>query len=194
MRKTIKLLSYAAFAGVFLITACNNTTSEKVEEKMDTMANNAQNAMNNMTDDKNDSADDAEFVRDIAKSNDMELHMLAQGRTMGTDAELKSNAKKMEADHKKLAQQVKEYAASKNITLDTADMDHDMDKNDKKGADWDKKWADDMVDEHEKDIKKFEDEQDDVLDPALKDMITNTLPILRSHLDMSKKLQEKLNK
>lgn len=191
--KKLAIIGNLIFAGALMMASCDSATSEKVEEKVDTMASNIGAAVDSLG--NNDADDDADFVQDVTKSNAMELHMLAQGRTMGTNAELKSAAKKMEADHKKLASEMKEYAAKKNIALDTADMDHHDDAaDDKKGAEWDKEWIDDMVEDHEKDIKKFEDAENDVKDPELKAMITKTLPILREHLEMSKKLQEKLNK
>jgi putative membrane protein len=191
--KKLAIIGNLIFAGALMMASCDSATSEKVEEKVDTMASNIGAAVDSLG--NNDADDDADFVQDVTRSNAMELHMLAQGRTMGTNAELKSAAKKMETDHKKLASEMREYAAKKNIALDTADMDHHDDAaDDKKGVEWDKEWIDDMVEDHEKDIKKFEDAENDVKDPELKAMITKTLPILREHLEMSKKLQEKLNK
>ena len=99
-------------------------------------------------------------------------------------------------DHKKLGDDVAAYIASKNLTLndvDTSDMDNDL--NDKPaGRDFDKAWADKMVKDHEKVIDLFEDAQDDVNDAELKTMISNAIPKLKSHLDMAKQLQEKLDK
>jgi putative membrane protein len=69
------------------------------------------------------------------------------------------------------------------------------DKNDdKKGAEWDKEWIDDMVEMHEKDVKKFEEAQNDVADPELKTMVSEALPVLRSHLDMTKQIKAKMDK
>ena len=53
-------------------------------------------------------------------------------------------------------------------------------------------WTDEMVDAHEKTISRFESAQKDVKDEELRTMITNTLPTLRSHLDMMKGLQAKM--
>jgi putative membrane protein len=190
----MKFLSTFILASIFLFASCDSTTSEKVEEKMDTLANKVENAADNLGNrtDSMDKGDDADFVEDAVKLNNMELHMLAEGRTKGTNAELKSAAKKMEADHKKLAKKMSEYAAKKNITIDTADH-HDMDDNDAKGAAWDKEWADDMVEDHEKAIKEFEEGQNEVQDAELKAIITETLPTLREHLESAKKLQAKLS-
>jgi putative membrane protein len=189
----MKFLSAFALASVFLVASCDSTTTEKVEEKMDTLGNKVENAADDLRNriDSMDKDDDADFVQDAVKANNMELHMLAEGRTHGTNAEVKSTAKKMEADHKKLGAKLKDYAAKKNITVDTAD--HEMDDKVTKGAAWDKEWADDMVSEHEKAVKDFEDAQDDVEDAELKSMIADALPTLREHLESAKKLQAKLS-
>jgi putative membrane protein len=190
MKKLI-IIGNIILAGTFFLASCDSTTSEKIEGRADTIGSKIEASVDSMG--YNDADDDADFVREAVKSNNMELHMLADGKTKGTDAELKSAAKKMEADHKKLANEMKAYASKKNIELDTADADHD-DHDAAKGADWDKKWVNDMVDDHERDIKKFEDAEKDVQDAELKSMISKALPTLREHLEMSKKLQQKFNK
>lgn len=179
-----------------LLTACNNTTTEKMENEGDTLANKIENAVETAGDKISDigKTDDTSFVQNAVKSNQMELRMLENGVKMGTAKEVKDAAKKMIADHEKLGQQMKTYAAKKNIPLDQ-DMDKDMnDINEQKGASWDKEWLNRMVDEHQKDISKFEDAQDDVNDPELKTMITEALPVLRGHLDMVTQLRDKMNK
>ena len=187
----MKFLSTFILASVFLFASCDSTTTENVEEEMDTLADKIENATDNLGN-RMDKDDDADFVQDAVKANNMELHMLAEGKTMGTNAELKSAAGKMEADHKKLGKKLSDYAAKKSIVIDTADH-HDMDNNDAKGAAWDKEWADDMVEDHEKDIKKFEEAQNEVEDAELKTIITETLPSLREHLESAKKQQAKLS-
>ena len=49
-----------------------------------------------------------------------------------------------------------------------------------------------MVDAHQQTIDKFQQAQNDVSDPDLKTIITNTLPTLHKHLDMCKVLQAKM--
>jgi putative membrane protein len=109
--------------------------------------------------------------------------------------EVKGHADHMISDHKQLGDDVAAYISKKNLTLegvDTADTDNDLAEK-AAGKDFDKAWADKMVSDHEKVIDMFEDAQDDVKDPELKTMITNAIPKLKSHLDMAKQLQEKLD-
>ncbi|HXS37729.1 MAG TPA: DUF4142 domain-containing protein [Flavipsychrobacter sp.] len=137
----------------------------------------------------------AAFVTDVVKANADEIMMLQAGIDKGTSKELKSDAKKMIKDHKSLAKEMGDYASKKNMTLPTLDTSmNNMGMDNTTGKDWDKSWTDKMVDGHQKTIDKFEASQNEVTDPDLKTLITNTLPTLHSHLDMCQKLQKDLNK
>ena len=189
-----KIFSYTAIAGIALFAACNNNTSETTETSTDTtITPSGDTAVTTTTTTVETTNKDADFVADVIKANAMELKMLAAGKTMGTDKQLRDNAKKMESDHKKLATTMMNYASDNGIAIDTSGTDHDM-ADDKKGKEWDEDWAEKMVDEHQKTIDKFEDAKDDVRDSTLKNIITGTLPTLRAHLSMSKALKEKLDK
>ena len=135
---------------------------------------------------------DADFVMDVAKGNAGEIKMLQMGVDKGTSKMLKDDAKKMLADHKKLAQQAQDYASKHNITLPAPDNMDMSDMDSKKGKDWDMAWAGKMVDGHQTMIAKFEAEQNVAKDPELKTWVTNTLPTLHNHLDMAQKLQSSM--
>lgn len=167
----------------------NNTDSSSVTttaapaDTTNNMAANANNASSNK---------DADFVNDVVTSNAKEMAWLQAGIDNGSK-DVKNDAKMMMKDHKDLADKMKDYASKKNISL-PADQDYskDVDMGNKKGKDWDKAWADKMVDEHQKTIDKFQKAQNDVTDPDLKTIVTNTLPTLQKHLDMCKQLQGKM--
>ncbi len=89
---------------------------------------------------------------------------------------------------------MKDLAMAKGLEVPTVDTAGEVNVNDSKGKAWDKKWADKMVDDHEKIINRYERAEGDVKDADLKAMITKTLSTLRSHLDMAKKLKERLDK
>jgi len=137
-------------------------------------------------------ASDANFVMDVAKANAGEMKMLQAGIDKGTSKMLKEDAKKMLADHAKLAQQAQDYAAKHNITLPAPDNMDMSDMDSKTGKDWDIAWTTKMVDGHQATITKFENEQTAATDPELKTWVTNTLPTLHNHLDMMQKLQSSL--
>jgi len=140
---------------------------------------------------------DSSFVLNAGTQNEDEIKLLQAGIDKGTNAELKAHAKMMLADHKKLGTEVKAYAAKKKYsTFSSADSKasdelSDLNKN-KAGKDWDKAWADKLVDGHEKTINLFEKGQSNVKDPVLNGMITKTLPTLHSHLTMVQGVQTSL--
>jgi putative membrane protein len=137
---------------------------------------------------------DQDFIKDAVEMNTKELAWLNAGNTMGTDKELKGHAKMMIADHEKMGMDVKDYATKKALEIPNVDTAGEVDDNEKRGKDWDRKWAEKMVDDHQKVIKRFENAQNDVKDEELRTMISNALPKLRSHLEMSEKLRDRLSK
>lgn len=174
-------------------TACNNASQERVEDQLDTMTSKVENKVAEVKQDMKDSKDE-NFVKEVIRSNDMELEMLDAALKNGTIRDVKDAAKKMKPDHEKMGKEMKAYAAGKNITLDVPDKDHNDMANEKLGKEWDKNWADKMVAEHERIVGNFEDGERDLSDPALKTIVTNALPTLRSHLEISKALRDKLNR
>ena len=87
-------------------------------------------------------------------------------------------------------------ASQKSVTLpDSVSAEHkkmmtDLQK--KKGIDFDKAYIDGMVKDHQKDVKEFEEAANKVKDTDVKAFITNTLPVLKTHLDSAKAIQKRL--
>lgn len=159
-------------------TATATTTPAATPAAADTAASAAATANPNQT-----------FVTDVLKANAGEMQMLQAGIDKGTSKMLKDDAKKMLADHKMLATQLTDYANKNNIAVPAMENMDMSDMNSKTGKDWDAAWTDKMVAGHQATITKFETSENTVTDPALKTMITNTLPTLHKHLDMVTKLQ-----
>ena len=65
---------------------------------------------------------------------------------------------------------------------------------DYKGADFDKMFVKHMIDDHEKDVKLFTQAGRELKNEKLKDFAEKTLPALKDHLDMAKKIHERLDK
>jgi putative membrane protein len=192
MTKHLRSLVALALVSTVALFGCGEGTEDRTDEHTDSLSTTDNNGMNDTS--RNNNAD-ADFLSDAVEANTMEMRALMLGKEKGSK-EVKSHAQHMIDDHKKLGDDVAAYIASKNLTLDDVDTaDRDNDLNDKAaGKDFDKAWADKMVKDHEKVIDLFEDAQDDVNDAELKTMISNAIPKLKSHLDMAKQLQEKLDK
>jgi len=137
---------------------------------------------------------DANFVIDAARSNSQEMQMLEAAEEQGNNKKLKTDAKKMFADHQKLGQQLLDYASKKNITLST---DSSVDMSAMNGDDestFDTAWTQKMIEGHQQMITKFEQAKNTVSDADLKTLISGTLPTLHSHLDMCQSLMTTLKK
>lgn len=174
------------FLGVFLIGltySCKNESEAK-------------EAAEEINEDRfeNSKEDDAEFVVEAA-TMDLKNIELAKLASKSTNAEIKTHAKMIEEGHTKLYNEIKMMAEQKQIaiplTMTTDAIDEYKDLSDKTGADFDKKYLDIMIDNHEKEIKKYENYVEDSKDAEIKTWASNTLAGLRSHLQETKAFKEK---
>ncbi|WP_300598433.1 DUF4142 domain-containing protein [Niabella sp.] len=137
---------------------------------------------------------DAKFAVDAANGGMAEVQLGEMAQNQGADPKVKEFGKMMVTDHSKANDELKMIAAGKNITLPAAPGD-DMQKvaNDlssKSGADFDKAYVKQMVDDHEKTVKLFEDAQKEVQDSDLRAFAVKTLPVLRTHLEHIRALKK----
>jgi putative membrane protein len=140
--------------------------------------------------------DDAKFA--VAAANggmaEVELGQLAQQKAV--NAKVKDFGGMMVTDHTKANDEMKALASAKGITLPVAiDTDEQKVKDDlsaKTGADFDKAYVDNMIDDHKKDIKEFEDAAKNCKDADLKAFAVKTLPTLKMHLDAIQKIHDSM--
>lgn len=131
---------------------------------------------------------DKQFIQDAAKDGMMEVEMGKMGQKQAKNAEVKKFASRMVTDHSKANNQLKALAKKKGVTLDEAA--HKMDKMD--DATFDKDYMDQMVKDHEKDVKEFEEIAKEGSDADVKAWANRTLPTLKKHLELAKQIQGKL--
>jgi len=116
---------------------------------------------------------------------EMELAKMAQEKAASKD--VKEFAAMILTDHMAASEELKAIAAKKNITLPTTlgkDEQEDVDEMAKlTGAEFDKKYVDAMVEDHEKDVKLFQEASIAGQDPDLKQFAGKTLPTLQKHLE-----------
>lgn len=204
MKLLLSRLKYLSMAGIVLVSACEGSkTTNKVENTAETVGNKVENAAEAVGNKVENTATnvankvgtytDQEFVTDVLKANAEEIVWMNAALNKGTDAELRSHARMMLADHKKTGKDFTEYASKMNYKMPQLDTANAVNIGKKVGKDWDEEWAEDMVDAHQKLIGKFEDKQDDVQDPELVILLDKTLAVLRTHLDMAKQLEKRLD-
>jgi putative membrane protein len=126
---------------------------------------------------------------------EIELGKLAQ--TKSTNPDVKALGKMMEDAHSKALADLKATASKKNISIPESSTENVQDAykdlNDKTGHDFDKAYADMMVDGHEKTIDKMEKASEKANDPDIRMWAANMLPELRKHLEHAKMTKEKVD-
>jgi putative membrane protein len=130
---------------------------------------------------------DADFSVEVANGNMTEIQLAGLAKTKAVNKRVKNFAAMMIEDHNRMNAELKRIATAKNITLPDVLSDETKNEIDKlskkeKGA-FDRTYMNMMVEDHKKDVNKFEKMARDCKDPALKDFINQSLPMLKKHLD-----------
>src|SRR6195952_2305241 len=188
-----KLTYITLIAGmIFLMQACSGPKDSKAgaDSANTAAADTAKKDSSMAVVDK----DDAKFA--VAAANggmaEVELGQLAQQKA--ANPKVKDFGAMMVTDHTKANDEMKALATAKGITLPVAiGTDEQKVKDDlsaKTGADFDKAYVSNMIDDHKKDIKEFEDASQNCKDADLKAFAVKTLPTLKMHLDAIQKIHD----
>lgn len=163
--------------------ACNENKKEGTDS-----VENAHDA-NDTNEDKGTGQDDDsnDFAVKAANGGMLEMEVARLAREKAQNNDVKEFAAMMLNDHQKANDELKALAGRKNITLPARLGDDEQKHVDElaklTGSAFDKKYVDLMVDDHEEDIKLFQNAADHVDDADLKAFATKTLPTLQKHLE-----------
>lgn len=139
---------------------------------------------------------DADFAVAAANGGMAEVQMGQLAQQKATSADVKSFGAQMVTDHSKANDKLMALAKQKSITLPAAvgnDEQKKMDDMSKTtGKDFDKGYVKEMVTDHDKDIKLFEDEAKNGKDAEIKAFAASTLPVLKMHQTMIKAIDKKM--
>lgn len=180
--KKLSFLS-AIVPALLFFQACNNNKHDTVA-KADSL-----NAVKDTTKQLSIGVEkvDAGFIVDAANGSMAEIDLGKLAQQKGISKQVKNFGVMMEKDHSKISNFIKAIAVTKNISIPKApgtDEQKTIRKlSNKAGKDFDKAYIDNMIDDHEKDIKAFEKAAKKCLDPDVKSFAAKTLPILHEHLD-----------
>jgi len=136
---------------------------------------------------------DSEFMTKAASGGMLEVELGKVVAQRATTPEAKQFAQQMVTDHTKANNELKALASKKGMKL-PASLGEDQKKVydevlTEKGAKLDQKYVSEMVDDHEEDVKEFQEASTKAGDPAVKAFAAKTLPVLQMHLAMIKKIQ-----
>ncbi len=185
--KTIISLKALLVVGLF-ISACQPST--KTEDSADLAKENNDQVLHNRDDEK-----DADFVVNTMASSYAEIEIAKLAIERSTDEEVISLAKKVEAEHTTIIDELKNYAATKGIEVPVAQTDDQRDElnklAEKDSANFDKEICEALKDDHEDTVSDFEKRIDKTEDPDLKSWISKTLPTLKARVEMLKIHEDK---
>lgn len=141
---------------------------------------------------------DSQFLVDAAATDLMEIKIGELAEQKGLHPEVKKFAKMLVDEHNRSANEVKALADSKGITVPaviTADgMDEFNRLNEKTGTEFDKKFAEMMVDGHQKAINQARKASEDAIDDEVRNWATGKIVTLTGHLEHAKTLKEAVDK
>jgi len=124
------------------------------------------------------------FIKEAFRDNQMEIDMAGVGVTKAQNADLKAFCQQLQQDHTKANQELQPIAQKYGVTENASMREHAVNKFEKEtaGPEFDKKFATEMIKDHQKDIKKFERAASKLQEADVKQYAENMLPKLREHL------------
>jgi len=141
---------------------------------------------------------DKNFVKDAATGGLMEVELGRYAEQNAVNPRVKNYGAMMVRDHTKANEELRSIASAKSINIPTAPDDSELNKiNDlkkKTGAEFDREYIKEMVDDHEKDVDKFRKYAENGNDAELKAFAAKTLPVLLTHQDSAKRIRDAVDK
>jgi putative membrane protein len=132
---------------------------------------------------------DNDFAARAAETNLAEIRMADLAMTKTSNPTVKNLAQRLEADHSKANEQLKQIAVKQNITLPNKLDAKDQAEYDRlsklSGAEFDKAYTRAQVRDHKAVIAEFRREAAHGTDPEMKKYAADTLPVLEHHLQLA---------
>ena len=194
---TIAGLMACSDGGNTNVSVNTNRLTNSAEKALNTAVNTAGNAVNTVanTISKATTSSAEDFMKDAAQGGMAEIELGKLAASKSKDPEIKKFGQMMVTDHTAAGNDLKALAAKKNYTLPTDIGSHKStyDKlNGLNGADFDKAYVNDMVDDHEADLSAFQKQADNATDPDVKAFAAKVVPVVKKHLDAIKAIQAKM--
>jgi putative membrane protein len=193
----MKLTGFLFVAVTVLLLACNNQQN-KADKNLKDDALLVENAK--VEEDKDSNSGEPQSVDDLVKEAAIggmaEVELGRYVEQNAVNPRVKNFGSMMVRDHTKANEELKSIASQKNIQLPASMDDQHMNNvnelKKKQGAELDKDYMRDMVDDHEKDVDKFRKQSENGKDSEIKAFAAKTLPVLQMHLDSAKTIRDAL--
>jgi putative membrane protein len=136
------------------------------------------------------------FMTKAAEGGMAEVEAGKLAAAKAQNPEVKQFGQQMIADHTRSNNELKTAAGKKNVTLPTEpDAMHKamaQKLSGLSGAEFDKEYMRGQIEDHERTIALFQAQADNGTDAEAKAMAAKTLPNLKMHLEMARKISDKL--
>lgn len=138
-------------------------------------------------------ASSRDFLKEAIQGDNAEVQMGRLAAARGGSKEVRDFGKMLATDHQKAGAEARKLAgqmkmkAPGDIPAEAKETKARLQK--LRGPDFDKEFASAMVEDHQKDIAKFEEQANGGDDGKVKAMAAKTLPVLKKHLETAQKLQ-----
>jgi putative membrane protein len=131
-------------------------------------------------------AAEKDLVGKLAGGSLAEIKMGNLAQTNGQSQEVKDLGKTMANDHSKIDNNLRLWAEKKNVVLShevPAKREREFDSlKGLTGKDFDQKYTEMMLEDHQKDIQEVQDAIPNIHDKDLKALLSDSLPILENHM------------
>jgi len=135
---------------------------------------------------------DQTFAKEAARGGMAEIQLGKLAESNGSSEAVKTFGTRMIAEHTKAADKLKQAAEQEHITLPTDLAPKDQATYDSlaklNGAEFDRAYAQDMVKDHQQDLRDFQHEANQGNDDVIKAFAADTLPMIQQHLDQAKEM------
>jgi putative membrane protein len=135
---------------------------------------------------------DEAFVRAAARGGLSEIKLGKLAMDQGSNETVKAFGTRMVAEHTKAGDELKEAAKEENIGLPTDLTTKDQATYDRlsklTGAEFDQAYAQDMVKDHQQDLRDFQREANHGNDDVIRSFASETVPMIQQHLDQAKEM------
>lgn len=135
------------------------------------------------------------FASEAAQGGMLEVRLAELALRKSNDSDVKSFANRMKKDHTAANDKLKEIVGSSGqlpVNLSAEQQQQVSSLESRSGKDFDKAYADMMVNDHQKDVSEFEDAENSAPTQELRQFASQTLPTLKEHLKLAQQLQSKV--
>src|SRR3954470_22853071 len=140
---------------------------------------------------------DLPFLREAAGANLMEVTLGRVAQSRGSDTRVRDFGGRMVTDHTNLQQKLTTFTSTYGIGFTpglSTQQQQDVNRlQSLSGSQFDREYITMMVQDHQKDINKFENQSRNADSPRVRELAMQSLPVLQQHLSLAQRVAQLIN-